>query len=121
MTLKIHQACNVSVRISKWIDARAVKVARNGQSIEPTVSGRYLELDGLAAADTIQITYPLAECERSYSICDKDYTAAWRGGTVVELTPPGEPYPIFQRKRIDDIPAGPPKLGCADSHVVWHP
>jgi len=121
ITLKIHQACNASVRISKWIDARALSVARNGQSIEPAVAGRYLALDALEAADTIRITYPLAESERSYTICGKQYAAAWRGGTVVELTPPGEPYPIFRRKRIDDVPAGPPKLGCAGSHVAWHP
>ena len=120
MTLKVHQACDVSVRISKWIDAAAVKVARNGQAIEPTISDRYLALDGLAAADTVEITYPLAEGKRSYTINEKDYTAEWRGGTVVELSPPGEPYPIFERKRIDDVPAGEPNLGSADSHVVWH-
>ena len=57
----------------------------------------------------MEITYPLAEAKRSYTINEKDYTAEWRGGTVVELTPPGEPYPIFERKRIDDVPAGPPE------------
>ena len=121
MTVKVHQSCNVSVRISKWIDAQAVKVARNGHAVEATISDRYLALDGLSATDTVEITYPLAEAKRSYTINEKDYSAEWRAGTVVELTPPGEPYPIFERKRIDDVPAGPLKLGCADSHVIWHP
>lgn len=121
ITLKIHRACDASVRVSKWIDERTLRVTRNGRPINPALSGRYLVLDGLAEADTVRISYPLTENERSYTIGGKHYEAVWRGDTVVELTPPGEPYPIFQRDRIDDIPTGHPNLGCADTPVTWHP
>ena len=119
VTLRIHRPCNVRFRLSKWIDPDTVRITCNDRPLRRVLAGRYLCLDGLGASDTLRITYPLAETERDYTISGNAYHAVWRGGTVAELTPPGRPYPIYEKRRITDTPTGPPELGCPASPVVW--
>ena len=120
MTLKIKKACSVSLRLPKWIANKTLNVRCTERALETRFNGRYLLLDHLAPGDTVRLTYPLPETRREYRIDGESYTGFWRGGTVVEMTPRGEPYPIYQRKdRLETLPARPPRLGCEFSEVVW--
>ena len=136
VTLKIHQACKVSFRLGRWMDKDEMQVTRNGKAWGKSFAGKYLLLDDLSAGDVVGITYPLEERESRYSLeqtatyneqamseyppPDGEYRALWRGGTVVEMTPAGKPYPIYQRKdRLEEIPEGPVELGEKSSPVFW--
>ena len=120
MTLRIKKPCSVSLRLPKWIAKETLGTRRADGALETRFDGRHLLLDGLAPGDTVRLTYPLPETQREYQIEGERYTAFWRGGTVVEMTPRGEPYPIYQRRdRLETLPAAPPRLGCASSKVVW--
>lgn len=110
ITLNVHQPCDVSLRIPKWVDPSQIA----GDCV---IEGRYLQLNGLSAGRSITIKYPLAEREAAYTIHDTGYRARWCGGTVVDMTPPGKPYPIYQN-RLADLPTDD-DLGCPSSPVVW--
>jgi len=120
ITLRIRQPCSVRLRLPKWIEKNALKVARNDAAVAPVFDGRHLTLDELAEGDTLRLTYPIDETRREYRIHDATYTAAWRGGTVVEMRPVGEPYATYLRKeRLETLPPDPPALGTETSKVVW--
>jgi hypothetical protein len=98
ITLEIKKPCNVSFRLPKWVEKDTLKVVRNDAAAPAAFDGRHLLLDGLARGDTVRLAYPIPETQRDYRIDGRDYTAHWRGGTLVEMSPPGRPYPIYRRE-----------------------
>jgi len=59
--VRLHTPRRLAIRAPGHIALDAVMVTLDGQSIEPTWSGRYAHLDGLTAGQVITLTYPLQE------------------------------------------------------------
>ena len=69
----------------------------DGAPLKPVLQGRYVVFDGLRAGQTAAIGYPLRESARDYHIAGKTYRGAWRGSTMMGISPAGEGYGIYER------------------------
>ena len=112
LTIDLKRPCKVRVRIPEFVEPGEMKVeSRNdlsanhalsgratgasGRAVQPRVWGNYLELGDRQAGQRIEVSYPLPLREETESVGNPgfrqyQYRVAWRGDTVVRLTPVGE-------------------------------
>ena len=88
------------VRCPDWLKPDKAKVDGPGSlKVENKSKGPYLKLSGLTPGAKLSIDFDLPEKEKSYTVAGNLYKAKWCGDTVLELSPCGEPYPIYLRRR----------------------
>ncbi|GAH46415.1 unnamed protein product, partial [marine sediment metagenome] len=94
----IKQAPVLFIRVPDWVAKDKVKVTgiSNGKRLEWV--GNYLKLNGLRKRQLVCLTYPLREEERKEEIGGGEFLLHWKGDTVVEISPPGRIYPLYQRR-----------------------
>jgi hypothetical protein len=126
--IRLRQPLHLHVRLSEFVDARAVAVTVNGQKKEPLIENGYLILHGLPAGTDVVVHYPLPVSEETVSVGNSGYQSyqyriRWRGATVIAVTPVGEPpsfgYSDFERKKVACYygAAGPSSLYQRESIV----
>lgn len=118
--VRLHTPRRLAIRVPGHAPLDTVSLTLDGQRIEPTWAGRYAHLDRLAAGQVVTLTYPLQERQASYEIADKPYTGWWRGATLLEIQPPGEGYPIYQRRHLvaGEMPDADPAAAWTDNRVL---
>ena len=76
---------------------------------QPVLVGNYLIIDNLGPRDQVVITFPVPECQATYTAHhrvwrkEKDYTFKFRGSTVVDVEPKNtssKNISIFDRKNM---------------------
>jgi hypothetical protein len=97
LRLLIRRPCAVDLRLPAQASGAAADVAVNSQPVPGAVSGSRCRLPALGAGDEVVVTYPLVEGEEQETVAGHAYTVRWKGGTVVEIDPPGDRYPTYQR------------------------
>jgi hypothetical protein len=82
-----------------WVESGASDVTATvgGSARAVRWIGRYLDLGSIAAGQTAQIQFPLAERTVEERIGTVPYTLVVRGDTVVAIDPPGKNGPLYQR------------------------
>lgn len=100
INVRLYTSRRLAIRVPGHAALEAVTVTIDGQRVEPTWSGHYAQLERLATGQVVTLTYPLQERQASYAIAGKQYTGWWRGATLLEMQPPGEGYPIYQRRHL---------------------
>jgi hypothetical protein len=125
LVIRLKKGCRVRVRIPEFTRAEDMRVTVNGKDVKaipggdarPGTSektarpwGNYLEVDGCAAGDLIEVRYPLVErteeeCIGNPGFRQYRYAVTWKGDTVVEMKPVGDipstGYSDFEKK---DVP-----------------
>jgi hypothetical protein len=99
--LKVKRSLRaVSVRLPEWVVTKdpAVAASVNGKPREFHIEGRYLTLGSASAGDTVAVTFPMTRRTTKVTIGGTDYTLDIKGNTVVDIDPPGQDGPFYQRK-----------------------
>jgi hypothetical protein len=90
----------IDVRCPDWLQPDKARVDGPGSlKVESESKGPYLRLSGLNAGAKVSIDFDLPEKGKSYTVAGRRYKAKWRGDTVLELSPLGEPYPTYLGRR----------------------
>lgn len=96
----LHAPQRLAIRVPGHAALASATLTVDSQPCAPTWSGRYAQVGPLAAGQLVTLTYPLPERQTRYEIAGNSYTGWWRGATMLEIQPPGEGYPIYQRRAL---------------------
>ncbi len=103
VTLKCD--CEVALRIPEWTTPQDCKCTVNGQDVQPQWEGRYAVV-GAHKGDEVTLRCPISERSERLTFPGKNedgtptstsYDVTVRGNEIVDINPPGERHPIFQR------------------------
>ena len=92
----LKRDCEVALRIPEWTTQRECECQLNGTAVDPRWEGRYVAVRA-KAGDTVSLLCLLDERSERVRIIDKEYDIVVRGNEIVDINPPGERCPIFQR------------------------
>jgi len=91
-------ACDVSLRLPGWVPPSTLAVTVDGATRTPSLlTGGYAWVADVAAGATVEWRFPVACTTTAETVLGTRYEAAWRGDTVMSLTPPGMRLPLYQR------------------------
>lgn len=98
------KAGTFSLRPPSMIPQEMVEARRNGTPAPTQWAGDYVRFDGVKPGEKLEISYPLVSFKQKFSVgvgdYAKEYTASWKGSTVVDIDPRGKTWPIFVRSGI---------------------
>ena len=97
VVLRLKETANLAVRIPEWTDRRGVTCRLNGQEQEFAWSGSYIKLSGLEEGDEVIVEFPMRQVTVFKEIGDRPYKLVIKGNTVVDISPEGTIYPLYQR------------------------
>jgi hypothetical protein len=105
VVIRAKSAKRVAVRIPAWVGRRELRVLVGAMDRPLDFVGNYLIVDDLQPMDTITLAFPVMEFTRSYTINahspdEMVYTCAFRGGTLVDISPRDDrptSYPTYLR------------------------
>jgi hypothetical protein len=110
----------IRVRTPDWLRPNEVRV-RASASVHVEKQSSAIVLKGSVAGDPITLRFEQPEVERVHEVAKRPYRALWRGDTVVQLLPAGNPYPIFQRSALNKsaAPLKPKDISPISQQVHW--
>ena len=94
----LKRDCELALRIPDWASPEECKCLANDVVAEAHLEGRYL-VTRAKAGDTVSLRCPLVERTEELNIEAKDYRVEVRGNEIVDIDPPGEHHPIFQKPK----------------------
>lgn len=94
LSARLTEACVVRVRIPEFVRPEEVRAMCDGEPVDASVWGNYLEVGERRAGQTVTVSYPLAVREEEFTVGNPGfrqyrYRATWKGDTVVRMTPLG--------------------------------
>ena len=96
LELQTRSQLPICIRCPDWLAPDKAKVdGPKSLKVEKEPQSPYLRLNGLTPGAKVSVEFDLPEKEKSYTVAERRYTVKWRGDTVVKMSPPGEPYPIY--------------------------
>jgi len=121
LRLLIRRPCSVDLRLPAHTTAGEVQVIVDGRPVVGARQGARLLLPHLDAGAHVIIAYPLSEREERETIAGQEYTLHWRGSTVVDIDPPGQRCPTYQRAAYcaPQAPPAPRLFAQALHRVLW--
>ena len=96
--VKIKQACDLSVRIPEWVTPAQVSCEINDTSHTLGWDGRYAVVGAVSIDDVVKMTFPISERVEVATIGGQQYTLTIKGSDVVNIDPPGQYCPLYQRE-----------------------
>ena len=101
-------ALRIAVRIPRWVDRRALRVAVKGRPVPAEWVGNYIVFAGLEPGEIIALTFPVPTTIDRYTVNanterEQLYTCTFRGSTCVAISPRDESptsYPFYQRDHL---------------------
>jgi hypothetical protein len=97
VVLKIKEAAQVAVRIPEWTNPKMVDCKVNDQQSRFDWAGSYVEVQGLKRGDIVTVEFPMRERTLFRQIGGVPYRLTIKGNTVVDISPKGTIYPLYQR------------------------
>ncbi len=88
----------VLIRLPGHAALREAQALVDGVLVNIAWEGRYARFDDVRPGQVASLVYPLREDTRTYTIAGQTYTGRWRGHMMVEISPRGERYPIYDRR-----------------------
>jgi len=96
--VKIKQACDLSVRIPQWVTPAQVSCEINDTGHTLGWDGRYAVVGAVSIDDVVKMTFPISERVEVATIGGQQYTLTIKGSDVVNIDPPGQYCPLYQRE-----------------------
>lgn len=95
-------AHKLSVRIPRWVNRNAIKADLNGRPVKTTWFANYVRVDSVSPGDKFTISFPVVKATVKLTWFGKEYTAEFKGNTLVDISPreEGPYYPIYLRDHL---------------------
>jgi hypothetical protein len=99
VTLVNKTVRRVAVRMPSWVDRKQVECRIGERQVSPIWAGNYVLFEDLRPKDELGLRFPVQERVERFVLGAQEYTAQFRGHTVVEIAPrqDGVGYPIYER------------------------
>ena len=114
---------SVLVRMPEWVVAKVpgVRAESNGHAVNFEWNGRYLNLGSAKADDMISVRFPIPRREAKVTIGAVEYTLDIKGNTVINIDPPGQPGPLYQRTYYakNEAPMRKVERFIPDEPIAW--
>lgn len=104
LNIIVAGARKVLVRVPEWAPKTEVKAFRARSPTRVSWEDNYVVFDDVRKGDQLTVTYPLRIAEVKETVGSLDgtrYTERWRGNTIVDISPPGQWIPLFQRPELE--------------------
>ncbi|RKY06358.1 MAG: hypothetical protein DRP56_07560, partial [Planctomycetota bacterium] len=98
--VKMKEACELSVRIPEWVTPVQVSCEINDISHTLGWDGRYAVVGAVNINDVVKMTFPISERVEVATIGGQQYTLTIKGSDVVNIDPPGQYCPLYQREHM---------------------
>jgi hypothetical protein len=98
--VRLHTARRLQIRLPEHAPLEQTRILVDGRDAPVVWRGRYAHFGQLQTGQIASMIYPLRETRQSYTIADQHYEGVWRGGTMVDIHPLGDGYPIYQRRPV---------------------
>ncbi len=104
--IAVKTARRLAVRIPSWVRRPDLRTEVNGHPQPAAWVGNYLTFADLRDGDRVALRFPVPEGRATYTVAahipdqERAYTLAWRGSTVIDVSPHDESpttYPLYQR------------------------
>jgi hypothetical protein len=116
-------ARKVSVRIPGWVKRNTIRAQLNGRPPKTNWFDNYVSVDSISPGDELTITFPVTNETVKLMWFEKEYTAEFRGNTLVDISPRdlGLHYPIYLRDQLkqDRAPMKKVALYVAPMSIDW--
>jgi hypothetical protein len=111
-------ARTIFVRCPEWLRPQDVQLDSPAAiRMEPEKGTGYVRISGEKGGMRLTLRFPQPALERDYEVAGRTYHVRWKGDTVLDLTPPGTPYPLYQRRELQQDSA-PMKPASRDFHLA---
>ncbi|MCD6297038.1 MAG: glycoside hydrolase family 127 protein, partial [Deltaproteobacteria bacterium] len=101
LNVLVKKVSKMYVRVPSWVERKTVQVNLNGKPQDIVWENAYIVQGNLRKGDQVEVSYPMKTVEVTEKVASKEYLLHWRGYTLVDIEPPGEHMPLFQRKEMD--------------------
>ncbi len=90
---------SVLVRVPEWVVAKepGVSAQSNGRALNFHWEGRYVNLGSAHTGDVLAVSFPIPRRQTKVTIGGTEYTLDIKGNTVINIDPPGQDGPFYQR------------------------
>ena len=95
--IRVKERLDLQIRIPRWTDLERARCLVNGDVRTAGFAGRYLQAGTVSPGDVVTVSFPIAETSKYLEIEKQIYRVVIRGADVVEIDPPGERGPFYQR------------------------
>ena len=95
--IKVKQACALSIRIPEWVEPQQATCQIDGEAHSLSWDGRYALVGPVEPQAVVALSFPIFERTDVVSIQGQDYTLVRKGNDVVDIDPPGQYAPFYQR------------------------
>jgi len=87
----------VRVRVPDYVDRHSLELQINGRSAPVQADHAWVHLSRAKPGDIVSMRFALPERSESVYMAYDTYEVAYRGDTVIAISPPGKVYPLYQR------------------------
>lgn len=98
--VRVHAPRRLQIRLPEPTGAAQASAFVDGKAVQITWRDRYAQFGDLQTGQTASLLYPIRETRQSHSVVGQPYEGLWRGATMVEISPAGDGYPIYQRRAL---------------------
>jgi len=95
--IRMKQDLDLVLRLPEWIEPGNERVTVDGKERVVTHDGRWVSVGPVRRDQVVTMTFAMPERTDNFHIQGVDYTAVFRGNTVVAIDPPGKFMPLYQR------------------------
>jgi hypothetical protein len=104
LEIKLMQQKKLLVRKPGWAAAERCDIFIHGKKQRPVLRGSYFDFGSLAAGSNVRIEFPNETIRKKDRIGEAEFETVWRGNAVIDMSPAGEIYPLYQgRSRQDSV------------------
>ena len=98
LTMKVARD-KVLVRVPEWAEKDKVTSLVNGQAVKGAWDGNYLNVGKVTKGQTVKIEFPIQQTVIDTKLRNKPCKVTMKGGTVIDITPPEDMYPIANHEK----------------------
>ena len=117
----VKEPCKLRLRIPEWAKPHEVECAVNGVSRPLRWVGRYALVGEVRPGEQAVVTFPIGERGVEVDIEKHRYALILRGNEVVDIDPPGNHCPLYQRHhyRTDATRWRKAERFVSEEQIVW--
>ena len=95
--VSLKRNCELALRIPEWVEPQHCSLSIDGADAIPQWVGRYAILQGKNGV-TVTLQCPIEEKTEKLHLAQRDFEVLVRGNVIVNIEPPGEHHPMFNRQ-----------------------